>query len=200
MRMWVCLPGAIGMMAVRSRDGERSLVSRISPHAPRALRSSSIDELSSCRAHSRSRQRKPPLKSESLQKDHSSARYDRFGDDAADYERISPLCAREARRSELEREPRRASNSGPRGHCRAREGPMREARGRARRAIGGPAARSPRPLRTARSSSKTRTLRALAAKVVRERRRARARRAPEQDAAARALRHTTKIFLVMERE
>ncbi|CAH2073847.1 unnamed protein product, partial [Iphiclides podalirius] len=149
-------------------------------HAPRALHSSSIDELNSGRARSCSLPREPPLKSESLQKDRCSVRYNHLGDGEARAKGISPLCVDEAHRSELQCEPRRASNSGPRGHCRAFGGPMRSALRRARPAIGGP--RRPRPARlAARASSKTRTLRAL-------RGQGRARAVPTESAAARSSR------------
>lgn len=135
-------------------------VALLSLHTPRALHSSSIDELNSGRAHSWSSPRGSPLKSESLQKDHRTARYNHFGGRTTDAEGISPLCAAGARGSEPRCEARRASNSGLRGHCRAFGGPMGSAFSCARRVIGG--APRPRPSRlTARTSSKTRTLRAL---------------------------------------
>lgn len=94
----------------------------------RATHSSSIDELNGRRARCRSEPREPPLKSESLQKDRRSVRYNRLAEGASRAERISPLSAGEACRSALRSEDRRASNSGLRGHCRAAGEPIAGAR------------------------------------------------------------------------
>lgn len=60
-------------------------------HAPRASYSSSIDELSEGRARSCLKPREPSLKSESLQKDRRSVRYNRFDYEPWLVEQISPL-------------------------------------------------------------------------------------------------------------
>lgn len=119
-----------------ARDEGRAIAT-LSLHAPRATCSSSIDELSERRARSCSEPREPPLKSESLQKDQRSVRYNQFDGGAGLVERISPLSAGVAWRSALRGEDRRASNSGLRGHCRADGGPIASTLRRARRAIGG---------------------------------------------------------------
>lgn len=125
-----------------ARDEGREIAS-LTLHAQRATRLSSIDELSERCARSCHDSREPPLKSESLQKDQRSVRYNRFDGGAGFVEQISPLSAGEARRSALRGEDRRASNSGLRGHCRADGGPIASTLRRARRPIGGTA--GPRP-------------------------------------------------------
>lgn len=142
-------------------EGWRSL-SRDSLHA-RATRSSSIDELSEARARSCSKPRELPLKSESLQKDRRSVRYNRYDGVARYAKRLSPLstgdfvglCASERGSARFEL----------RGHCRVAYGPIVSAHGSARRAIG--ALGAPLPAPRQRSGSKTRTLRRAAAKVAR---------------------------------
>lgn len=173
------------------REGWRSR--RVPLHAPRASHSSSIDELSDGRARSCLKPREPPLKSESLQKDQRSMRYNRFDGDPRLAERISPLSVDEAWRSALRSEDRRASNSGLRGHCRAFDGPIASARRRARRAIGG----LPGPASRARSAREFEDPN-LAAH--RGQGRARLSRPSVGVGHCCRLRHTTKIFLVMERE
>lgn len=80
---------------VVARDEGRAIAT-LSLHAPRATRSSSIDELSERRARSCSMPRELPLKSESLQKDQRSVRYNRFDGGAGLAKRISPLSASKA--------------------------------------------------------------------------------------------------------
>lgn len=163
-----------------SREGWRSL--SIALHAPRATHSSSIDELNGRRARSYTEYHDSPYKSESLQKDRRSVRYNRFGKGSLRVERISALWAGEACRSAFRSEDRRATNSGLRGHCRALERPIASTRRRARPAIGrSEGSSSPGP--ASGPSSKTWTLRLTAAKVARERHTQRTARAFEWDAA-----------------
>lgn len=71
----------MGRGARPARQGMKVARPAILPlHAPRAIHSSSIDELSECRARSCTKPRESPLKSESLQKDQRSVRYNRFDD------------------------------------------------------------------------------------------------------------------------
>lgn len=155
------------------------------------------------RAHFYPHQREVPLKSESLQNARRSVRYNRLRGAPEPAEGKSPLRPYEAFQSTFQREPRRASNSGLRGHCRVAGGPMAGARTPARPAIGGAAAararappRPPSPARVRRPEPCGRT----AAKVARERAGASAGARVRAGRSAGRLRHTTKIFSVMGRD